>query len=104
MTAADILFRTAQFMSSIDEPDCTYIVHSIWFDEVARETQFIPFSVPDMFLADVQAALKCGWRPVAIEANEDDEAEEYACIALEYLGEPSLEDEAIIESMFAVSD
>ena len=105
MTAADILFKVGQFVANISDEEQPYIVHSIWFDEVYRETQFVPFFTPDEFLCDVQEAFRNRWRPIALEAVEDDEAEECACIDWEYLmEEPTVEDAAIVESMFAVSD
>jgi hypothetical protein len=52
----------------------------------------------DQFFEEITIALKKGWRPIAFELCMDDE--NFDCMGLEFVNEPTVEDEAIIDSLF----
>ena len=101
LTPARVLTDLVHFFTKTEyeEGRSDFLVSVIMFHEEQRETSFAFFEDPDCFLEEVNGMMENGWRPVALEAVETEE-NDFTNIALEYLYEPTIEDEAIIESMF----
>jgi hypothetical protein len=103
LTAARVLVELAHFTTrtaydeDIDDMNskCHFV---IMFDQVSRETSFIHF----LMEMEMESAIECGFRPIAMEVSEEED-QDYKCIALKYFDEPTVEDEAIIDSLF-ISD
>jgi hypothetical protein len=74
----------------------------IMFDEVGRTTKYICLNCcwDDFAIQLDDALLGNGWRPIAFEAMDED----FTCIDLEYISEPTVEDEAIIDSCFMTEE
>ena len=102
ISPARVLADIVHFMTKTEyeESRADFITSVVIFHEETRETNFVFFFNPDQFYEELYDAMMDDWRPVALEACEDEE-NDFRNIALEYLyEEPTVEDEAIIESMF----
>jgi len=104
LTPAKILTNIVRFATKVqfEENRSDFVVYVIIFHDELRETSFIFFQDPDEFMEEVSTHMHNGWRPIAIEAAEDEE-KDFKDIALEYLIPPTIEDEAIVEGMFESS-
>ena len=86
----------------IDDMDSKNVV-VIMFDEVTRDSSFIMYNDPDEFLVEVALGIEKGLRPLAMDISEEYE-DTFRSISLEYFDDdPSIEDQAIIKSMFVTN-
>jgi hypothetical protein len=98
-TATELLVSAVRFYDEFLINEEEQILGLVFFDEIERSSEFVCYGDWDQFLEQITAALKCGWRPIAFELMKNDE--DFDCLELQYVNdEPSLEDVAIIDSLF----
>ena len=102
MTPAELLVAAVRFQDRVAQEFMRddFLLLVVFFDEENRSSEFVCLTDWNDLLSGLEEALETGWRPVAFEATETED-KEFDLVELEYLAdEPTMEDQAIIESLF----
>jgi hypothetical protein len=109
MTAAEVLYSIAMLRANwpleLQASEFRgFFSQAVVFNDEERETGFLPFEDPQQFYEEVEEIMKNGWRPVAISIHEDIE-DEFPMLEYRFLSEkPTVEDQAIIDSIFEAEE